>query len=148
MRRVFFSFEYNHDVWRANVVRNSWVTQGKEAAGFLDAAELEQVKAGGDWAIKKWIREQLHNTSVTVVLVGSHTCKSVYVKYEIAQSIERGNGILGIDISEIRDRYGKTSSCCGRMPVGYTYPFYNWKLHYGHSNIGSWIETAAKVAGR
>ena len=45
-RRVFFSFEYRHDVTRAMVVRNSWVTQGKEAAGFVDAAELEEVKEG------------------------------------------------------------------------------------------------------
>ena len=42
-RRVFFSFEYG-DVSRAMVVRNSWVTQGKEAAGFVDAAEFEKLK--------------------------------------------------------------------------------------------------------
>ncbi len=33
-RRVFFSFKYK-DVSRAMVVRNSWVTQGREAAGFI-----------------------------------------------------------------------------------------------------------------
>jgi len=46
-RRVFFSFEYEQDVWRANVVRNSWVTQGKEAAGFIDAAAFENLKNQG-----------------------------------------------------------------------------------------------------
>ena len=40
VRRVFFSFKYE-DVSRAMVVRNSWVTQGKEAAGFIDAADFE-----------------------------------------------------------------------------------------------------------
>ena len=34
-RRAFFSFKYKQDVSRAMVVRNSWVTQGKEAAGFI-----------------------------------------------------------------------------------------------------------------
>ena len=34
-RKVFFSFKYK-DVSRSMVVRNSWVTQGKEAAGFID----------------------------------------------------------------------------------------------------------------
>ena len=82
-RRVFFSFEYEHDVSRAMVVRNSWVTQGKQAAGFVDAADFEQVQTGGDASIKRWIREQLEGTSVTVVLVGSHTCTSKYVRYEI-----------------------------------------------------------------
>ncbi len=42
-RKVFFSFEYN-DVSRAMVVRNSWVTQGKEAAGFIDVADFEEIE--------------------------------------------------------------------------------------------------------
>ncbi len=39
-RRVFFSFKYQ-DVKRAMVVRNNWVTQTRQAAGFYDAAEFE-----------------------------------------------------------------------------------------------------------
>lgn len=145
-RRVFFSFEYEHDVSRANVVRNSWVTKGKEAAGFVDAAEFEEVKKGGQEAIKKWIREQLEGTSITVVLVGSHTCISYYVDYEIEQSKEKGNGLLGIDISQIEDLKKYTSWCCGHIPEGY--PFYDWKEDNGYENIGDWIEKAAKEAGR
>ena len=43
-RRVFFSFHYENDINRSMTVRNSWVTQGKEAAGFVDKAEFEQIK--------------------------------------------------------------------------------------------------------
>ena len=35
------------------VVRNSWVTQGKEAVGFVDAADFEKIKRQGDQAITK-----------------------------------------------------------------------------------------------
>ena len=87
MRYVFFSFEYT-DVSRAMVVRNSWVTQGNKAAGFIDAADFEEIKRRGDASIKRWIDEQLESTSVTVVLVGQHTCSSRWVKYEIDKSIE------------------------------------------------------------
>ena len=146
VRRVFFSFEYEHDVSRAMVVRNSWVTQGKEAAGFLDAAAFEEVKRGGDAAIKRWIREQLVGTSVTVVLVGSHTCDSEYVQYEIEQSENKGNGLLGIDISKIKNLYGNTSERCGRVPNGY--PLYLWNNENGYQNMGDWIEHAARIAGR
>ena len=59
-RRVFFSFEYSHDVTRANVVRNSWVTQGKEAAGFEDAAEFEQLKRKGDQSCKTLDRQSAY----------------------------------------------------------------------------------------
>ena len=140
-RRVFFSFEYEHDVTRAMVVRNSWVTQGKEDAGFIDAAEFEKVKKGGDAAIKRWIREQLRGTSVTVVLVGSHTCSSKFVKYEIEQSKEKRNGLLEIDISRIKDFSGNTSKWCGRMLLGY--PSYHWIRDDGHNNMGDWIEAPA-----
>lgn len=146
VRRVFFSFEYEHDVSRANVVRNSWVTQGKEAAGFTDAAAFEKIKKGGDAAIKKWIRDQLQQTSVTVVLVGSHTCSSKYVEYEIEQSEQRDNGLLGIDISKIKDLNGNTTERCGQIPKGYS--FYLWNKHDGYKNLGDWIEKAAREAGR
>jgi len=43
VRRVFFSFHYERDIWRANIVRNSWVTKpDREAAGFVDATVWEK----------------------------------------------------------------------------------------------------------
>ena len=144
-RRTFFSFEYG-DVSRAMVVRNSWVAQGREAAGFVDAADFEELERQGDAAIQRWIDNQLKGTSVTVVLVGAKTCSSRWVKYEIETSEEVGNGLLGIDISKIKDLGGNTSERCGRIPKGY--PFYLWNKADGYSNMGDWIEEAAKAAGR
>ena len=145
-RRVFFSFEYEHDVSRAMVVRKSWVAQGKEAAGFVDAADFEELKRSGDDVIKQWINEQLEGTSVTVVLVGSHTCSSRWVRYEIRQSELRGNGLLGIDISKIKDLNERTTKRCGRIPEGRS--FYLWNKSNGYENKGDWIEKAAREAGR
>lgn len=54
-RRVFFSFHYERDAWRAAQVRNSWVTQpDREAAGFWDAVAWEEVKKKGEEAVKRW----------------------------------------------------------------------------------------------
>ena len=144
-RKAFFSFKYK-DVSRAMIVRNSWVTQGKEAAGFIDAADFEEVKRKGDTAIKNWIDSQLQGTSVTVFLVGEKTCSSRWVKYEIEKSIEIGNGLLGIDVSKIKDLQGNTSDRCGKIPNGYN--FYLWNNDKGYKNMGDWIEKAAKDAGR
>lgn len=145
-RRVFFSFKYKQDASRAMVVRNSWVTQGKEAAGFVDAASFEKLKKQGDTAIKNWIDKQLEGTSVTVVLVGEKTCSSRWVKYEIEKSKEIGNGLLGIDVSKIKDLQGNTTERCGRIPKDYK--FYLWNNDNGYKNMGDWIEKAAKDAGR
>jgi len=144
-RRAFFSFKYE-DVSRAMVVRNSWVIQGREAAGFVDAASFESLKRQGDAAIKRWIDGQLNGTSVTVVLVAGLTCSSRWVKYEIEQSKYLGHGLLGVDISKIRDLKGGTSNCCGQLPNGY--PFYQWNNNDGYHNLGTWIEAAAKAAGK
>lgn len=144
-RRVFFSFKYE-DVSRAMVVRNSWVIPGREAAGFVDAAEFEEVERRGDGAIEQWINGQLQGTSVTAVLVGAETCGSKWVKYEIEQSKARGNGLLGIDVSKIKDFRGNTTQRCGEIPQGY--PFYLWNNQGGYENMGQWIEEAAKAAGK
>ncbi len=145
-RHVFFGFKYKPDVSRAMVVRKSWVTQGKTAAGFIDAADFEEVKKKGYAAIKKWIDGQLEGTSVTVVLVGAKTCSSRWVKYEIKESEKRGNGLLGIDVSKIKDLQGNTTERCGKIPTGYS--FYLWFKNDGYNNMGDWIEKAAKEAGR
>ena len=144
-RNVFFSFKYK-DVCQAMVVRNSWVTQGRVAAGFVDKADFEKIKKQGDQAIRNWIDKQLQGTSVTVVLVGEKTCSSRWVRYEIEKSKERGNGLLGVDISKIKDFYGNTSERCGKIPKGYS--FYLWNKDDGYNRLGKWIEDAAKEAGR
>jgi hypothetical protein len=144
-RKVFFSFKYE-DVSRAMVVRNSWVTQGREAAGFIDAADFEDLEKRGDTAIQKWIDDQLGGTSVTVVLVAKETCDSEWVQYEIELSKKLGHGLLGIDVSKIKDFNEETSERCGLIPTGHE--FYLWNKDDGYSNMSSWIEAAAKAAGK
>lgn len=146
VRKVFFSFKYKSDVSRAMVVRNSGIVEGIEKAGFIDAVSFENLKRQGDPAIKNWIDNQLKGTSVTVVLVGEKTCDSRWVKYEIEKSKEIGNGLLGIDISQIKDLQGNTSKRCGQIPEGYN--FYLWFNEDGYKNLGEWIEKAAKDVGR
>ena len=144
-RNTFFSFKYE-DVSRAMVVRNSWLTKDREARGFVDSAEFEAIKQEGDDAIQSWIDDQLKGTSVTVVLVGAKTCNSRWVQYEIDASIARGNGLLGIDVSKIKDLNGDTTERCGKLPKGYT--FYLWNNDRGYEKLGEWIEAAAKAAGK
>lgn len=157
-RRTFFSFHYERDVWRAGQIRNSWVTKDREAAGFWDAARWEEVKKKGKDAINSWIDEQLKGTSVTVALIGAETSTREYVDYEILQSHKKGNGILGIYIHNMKDASSRTDSK-GANPFDkwsfkdsngnrMTYPTYDWVGDDGYKNVSTWIEAAAKKAGR
>lgn len=144
-RKVFFSFKYD-DVHRAMNVRNSNVIAGAMKSGFVDKAEFEKIERQGDKAIQAWIDAQLIGTSVTVILVGANTHKSKWVKYEIEQSIARGNGLLTIDISKISDMQGNTTDCCSLRVTGYKH--YLWNKDNGRDNLGTWVEAAAKAAGK
>jgi len=144
-RKVFFSFQYE-DVQRAMNVRNSNVIASDTKVGFIDKADFEALERNGDAAIKKWINDQLHGTTVTVVLVGESTDKSKWVKYEIEQSVDRGNGILTIDISKIADLSAKTTNCCSLRVPGANH--YLWNKQNGRENLGKWVEAAAKAAGK
>jgi MTH538 TIR-like domain (DUF1863) len=146
-RRVFFSFHYERDIWRANVVRNSWVTRDRESSGFFDASLWEEAKRKGDAAIRAMIAAALNNTSVTAVLIGRETASRTYVKYEIQKSIERGNGILGVKIHNIENQLGQTDPE-GPDPLPFGYRVYWWYGDRGFSNFASWVEAAAKAAGR
>ena len=145
VRKVFFSFKYE-DVSRAMVVRNSCIAQGIDSAGFIDKADFEELKKEGDRSIKNWIDKQLEGTSVTALLVGEKTSKSRWVEYAIRRSMERGNGLLGIDISKIKNLQGEQSERCGKIPR--SYDFYLWDKDDKYNNTGDWIEDAAKKAGK
>jgi hypothetical protein len=143
-RKVFFSFHYERGIWRTNVVRNSGVVEGSAAAGFHDASLWEEAKKKGDAEVKKLIDKGLIGTSVTVVLIGAETSTRKFVNYEIEQSIARGNGLLGIKVSGIKDKAGKTD-VQGAVParlINAGAPSYNWD----RDKFGDWVEAAYKKA--
>src|SRR5439155_23870633 len=94
-RRVFFSFHYDNDIWRANHGRNANVVAGSDVAGFFDHSEYEEAKKKGKEGIERMINGNLKNTSVTVVLIGEHTAETPWVRHEIKQSIEQNQGLPG-----------------------------------------------------
>ncbi len=162
-RKVFFSFHYENDINRSMVVRNSWVTQGKEAAGFIDKAEFEQIKRQGERAVCKWIDEQLDGTSVTVVLIGSETLDRPFVQYEIRESVNLGHAVIGVHINKIKDmttlhtnRKGNTHTIIGHdNDSGKAVYFdeiadgiYDYVEQDGYHNLGEWIEKAAQAHGK
>jgi hypothetical protein len=111
-KRIFFSFHYQDVIdFRANVVRNHWLTKkDSEDAGFFDASIWEDAKKESDLALKRLINSGLENTSVTTVLVGSQTYNRRWVSYEIMKSMQKGKKIIAVHINSIKGKDGKTKS--------------------------------------
>jgi hypothetical protein len=145
-RRVFFSFHYDKDHWRATQVRNSHAVAGADIAGFFNLAEYQEAKGKGAEAVKRMIVRHLANSTVTVVLIGSQTTFRPFVKYGIEESINRKNGLLGIRIHHLKDQVGQPS-IPGRVPVvpaGIEFPVYDWDGDADH--LGKEIEAAGRRA--
>jgi Thoeris protein ThsB, TIR-like domain len=161
-RRVFFSFHFQRDIFRVNVVRNHWLTKPDHLeAGFYDASLWEEAKKKGDAAVKNLIDAKLNGTSVTAVLIGLETYERKYVLYEIEKSIRDGKGLVGIYIHDIKDISGKVDPRGKNpfdevrvkqgsitVPASQIYPSYHWTTGMGYANFTTWVETAATAAGR
>lgn len=93
--------------------------------------------------IRRCVRDQLHGTSVTVVLLGEKTHQSDWVRWEIEESLKRRNGILAIRLkgqdaplppdSEV----AQLLDACGAEVM-------DWEPH----EVGDAIERAFQASGR
>jgi hypothetical protein len=160
-RRVFYSFHFDPDNWRAAQVRSMGVIDGNPPASDND---WEAVKRGGDVAIERWITGQLNGTSCTIVLIGAQTAGRKWITHEIIESWNQGKGVVGVHIHGLKDRNG-TQSSQGQNPFAginvkgvpmtaivkaYAPPFFDSQQVYGHikSNLPGWIEEAISIRSR
>lgn len=111
-RKAFYSFYYKNDNWRASTVRNIGSVEGNKPASDND---WEEVKKGGDSAIRKWIDGQMTGKSCVIVLVGEDTAGRKWIEYEIKKAWESGKGVLGIQIHKLKNSSGEQGSE-GRNP--------------------------------
>ena len=173
-RNVFFSFHYA-DVVLAAQIRQSWRIRGVHQAGFRDGADWEEVRRRDIPTIRRWIGEQIDGTTVTAVLIGQQTYAREWVRYEIAETVRRGNGLLGIHM-HLMNGFDVNARGLLRTPVPGRSPFldhaprgqqgivgsalriattlhdevrtYCWQMNHGYDNFGDWVDEAARTVGR
>lgn len=124
----------------------------------------EQIRAGGDAAIERWINDQMKDKSVVVVLIGTKTAGRKFVDYEIEKGWNDRRGVLGIHIHNLKDREGNQSGK-GNNPFSkftvngtklssivktYDPPYSTSRYVYDHihSNLADWIEEAIEIRRR
>lgn len=112
-RKVFYSFDFDRDNWRAGQIRNIGSVEGDKP---VNGNRWEEVKEKSDYVIEKWIDDNLKDKSCLVVLIGERTSERRWVRYEINRTRELGKAICGIYIHKLSDRLGEQSSK-GRNPL-------------------------------
>ena len=146
-RTVFFSFHYQRDIWRVNQIRSIPNITGNAAAGFKDASLWEEAKMKSDETIKKMIDNALVGTSVTVVFIGAKSAGRKFINYEIKKSLERGNGLVGIQIHHLKNHQGETDDA-GEIPKAIEAAGFNVYKYVDVEKLANRIEEAAKLAGK
>lgn len=112
-RKVFYSFHFDNDAWRAGQVRNMGIVDGSEP---VKGNRWEDVKSNSEKEIKQWIDDNLKDKSCLVVLIGEETSERKWVKYEIEQAWSLGKAVCGIYIHKLKDKDGKQSKK-GKNPL-------------------------------
>ncbi|MBA7501433.1 hypothetical protein ES706_00003 [subsurface metagenome] len=93
-RRVFISFQHDDNMQAKGFALLQW--NPNVPVEFVGRHLLSPVDSEDEQYVRSKIREKLEGTSVTIVLIGAHTADSEWVDFEIRESLNRGNGVLGI----------------------------------------------------
>lgn len=157
-RKVFTSFHYVPDNWRASQVRNMGKIEGNN---IVSSNKWEEVTNGGDSAIEKWIADNMSGKSCVIVFVGEKTAGRKWIKHEIKKAWEDGKGLVGIHIHNLKDKDGNHAEK-GRNPFEdfsvdgksfssivkcYNPPYSTSTNVYSHieDNIEDWVEEAIEI---
>lgn len=105
-RSVFYSFHYERDVSRVQLVRQINALEGQP---LLGAQAWEQVRRTGDQAIRNWIDKEMLYKSAVVVLIGQETAGREWVNYEINKAWNDKRPLLGIRIHGLSS-FGSTDA--------------------------------------
>ncbi|MFD4591480.1 TIR domain-containing protein [Streptomyces rubiginosohelvolus] len=94
-KSVFYSFHYEQDVHRVQLIRNINALAGQP---LLNPQEWEQVRRRGSQAIKEWIHDEMAYKKAVIVLIGRYTATRPWVIYEIEKAWADKRPMLGIRI--------------------------------------------------
>jgi hypothetical protein len=159
-KRVFFSFHYKPDNWRASQVRQMGVIEGDAPVSDND---WEKITKGGDDAIKRWIADQMSGKSCAVVLIGAETAGRKWINHEIIKAWDDKKGVLGVYIHNLKNSDQNQSTIGGNpfdnitlgtnglklstVVKAYDPPYADSSKAYCYikENLSSWVEAAIKI---
>lgn len=94
-RTVFYSFHYERDVFRVQLVQKIGALEGQP---LLGAQDWETIQGRGRQAVENWIDEQMKYKRAVVVLIGQQTSTRPWVKYEIEKAWNAKKPLVGVNI--------------------------------------------------
>ena len=132
-RRVFYSFHFDDDVFRVQLVRQMGIVEGDEPVSKNEWETLRK----RDGAIQKWIDETMQHRSCVIVLIGEATAGRPWVDYEIKKAWSDKKGLFGIYIHNLSCAKKKRETGTGTCKQGAN-PFKTFSFTSG-ANKGKYL---------
>lgn len=158
VRKVFTSFHYIPDNWRASQIRSMGKIEGNS---IVSSNKWEEVTSGGNAAIEEWINDNMHGKSCVIVFVGENTAGRKWIDYEIKKAWNDKRGLFGIYVHNLKNSAGykanKGNNPFEHFTVGekklssivkcYNPPYSSSKSVYDYIkiNIEDWMEEAIEI---
>lgn len=131
-RHLFISFAFENED-EVNLLRGQ-AANDKTELQFDDFSLKDAVKSNNEDYIKQKIRERIERASVTVVYLTNDSAQSKWVDWEIAESMKRGKGVIGVYKGELPP---------SKLPQAFAQHGLNI-VRWNHQEMMEAIETASK----
>lgn len=96
-KNIFISYDYDNDKHYKNLLL-AWDAHKEFDFGFTDHSADVSINSDDAAAIKRAISAKINNATIFLCLVGEHTHKSTWVKWEIAKAVELKKKIVAVKI--------------------------------------------------
>jgi hypothetical protein len=99
-KRVFISFksEDKQQVWGLRLL----AANPDFDIEFFDESVRTPIDSQNSTYIRQKIREKINRTSITICMIGINTYKSEWVRWELEESINKGNQIIAMGLKGIQ----------------------------------------------
>jgi len=161
VRKVFYSFHYDLDCKKAALVKNMGVIEGNN---IVMPNEWEEIKRGGQNAIRQWIDRQIDGRTCTIVLIGEETSERPWIDYEIRKTWQENKALLGINIHNLKaldvgqtpmgknpfTKFSVDTKNLSEIVKTYNPPYSDSRDAYGYikDNLADWVEKAIEIRNR
>lgn len=128
--KIFISYDYHEDRVFKNLLI-AWSKNNRFNLDFEDNSVDISVNSMDEYYIKQVIKNRIRQSDIILCLVGKHTYKSEWVKWELDTSFELGKRIVAVKIDREYNSPKELLSRGVKFANSFNFPAISGVLYFG-----------------